>query len=68
MLWPEGVRRRQSSGVRNYRREFIIGTGVLCLLGIAVYVGLVGNPAIARMKGEVVSVERAEDPDRDLPR
>lgn len=39
----------------------IIGAGVLWLLGMGVYTALIGNPAIARMKGEVVSVEPVED-------
>ena len=49
--------RRHASNVRTFRWAWIIGTGVLVLLGMAVYAGLLGDPPIAPMKGEVVSVE-----------
>lgn len=34
---------------------------VLFLWGIALFFGVVGNPAIARMRGEVRSVQNADD-------
>lgn len=35
--------------------------GLLWALGLAVDVGFIGNPAIARMRGNVSSVERVDD-------
>jgi hypothetical protein len=47
--------------VRKAYWALILGAVVLWFVGFAAYVGLVGNPAIARMKGEVISVEPVDD-------